>query len=91
MSQHALWYKHRWNEVETSELLVETEKQTELLSGLPAKVVQDWDVYLNLNETVNTVQISVPMVEGLKRSVGLNLSKGQYRWYKPLKRSVQMV
>lgn len=39
----------------------------QMLAGLPVKIVLDWDVYLYLTETVRTVRVSVPMVEGLKR------------------------
>ena len=39
----------------------------ELLDSLLTKVQEDWDVYIYLTDTVGTINISVPMVDGLKR------------------------
>lgn len=49
------------------QLLEGVDKQMQLLTSLPDKIVQDWGVYQNLRRTVETVRISLPMVEGLKR------------------------
>ncbi len=48
-------------------LLAGTEGQVNLLSGLPIKIVQSWDVYIYLTEAVSAIQMNVPIVEGLKR------------------------
>ena len=50
-----------------AQLLEGVDKQMQMLSGLPDKIVQDWGVYQYLRKTVGTMRISLPMVEGLKR------------------------
>jgi len=53
--------------MDSSGLLSGTEKQLELISGLPPKLVQNWDVYQFLTKAVHTIQNTVPVLDGLKR------------------------
>ena len=65
--EHSNWHKYCWTDLDTGELLAGVEKQQEKVCSLPGKIVEDWDLYLYLTQAVATVQLSVPMVEGLKR------------------------
>ena len=67
LSQHEVWHKCCWSELDTAELLEGVEKQQQRVAALPQKVVQDWDVYLHLKQAVATICLSIPMLEGLKR------------------------
>lgn len=69
MSQHASWHKQLWTEIEMAELLESVNKQLQMVGNLPAKIVQDWDLYIHLMETVRIVRTSLPLVEGLKRYI----------------------
>ena len=53
--------------MESSELLSGTEKQLDLLNGLPPKLTQGWDIYQFLTQAVCTIQNTVPVLNGLKR------------------------
>lgn len=69
LSQHSFWHKYLWNAVDTGELLEGIEKQLQVVSSLPTKIVEDWDIYISLSQSVATIQTSVPMLEGLKRYI----------------------
>ena len=66
-AKHSEWHSHRWSEIDTSELHVETDHQLYLLSTLPLAGVKDWDIYQHTLEVVHVVQTTAPMVEGLRR------------------------
>ena len=77
--KHGEWHRHRWSEIDTSELRSETDHQLYLLSTLPLAVIKEWDVYKHTVEMVQVVQTTAPMVEGLRRlgrlfSLSLSLS-----------------
>ena len=65
--QHTTWFKCYWSEVDASEILTGTEKQLELVTGLPTKLVQGWDIYQFLTQEISAIQVTVPLAEGLKR------------------------
>ena len=67
--KHGEWHRHRWSEIDTSELHSETDHQLYQLSTLPLAVVKEWDVYKHTVEMVQVVQTTAPMVEGLRRLV----------------------
>lgn len=67
LDEHSGWHKHCWRELDTGELLQGVEQQQQRVAGLAEKVVGDWDLYQHLTQAVDTVRLSVPMLEGLKR------------------------
>ena len=70
---HSEWYRQCWNEIDSSELLTNTENELDLLSELPQKIIRSWDIYQNVLNAVLTVQANAPILERLKRYVHVPL------------------
>nr|KAG5694043.1 hypothetical protein BaRGS_025622 [Batillaria attramentaria] len=56
--QQSEWKRHRWQKMNTKFLREETNKQLEIVKGLPDDVLT-WDVYMGLHESITTIQRAV--------------------------------
>ena len=54
--QQSEWKRHRWQKMNTRFLREETNKQLEIVKGLPDDVLT-WDVYMGLHESITTIQV----------------------------------
>lgn len=66
-SLHSTWYPQCWSDVDSTQLLVETEGELDQLSALPQATVTDWDLYQHIVGHVSTVQANAPVLERLRR------------------------
>ena len=55
-----------WQEVDSADLLAMVEMQREMVCSLPV-VAHGWDVYQHTLEAIDTMQLTAPLVEGLRR------------------------
>ena len=55
--QQSEWKRHRWQKMNTRFLREETNKQLDIVKGLPDDVLT-WDVYMGLHESITTIQVS---------------------------------
>ncbi|KAK7479591.1 hypothetical protein BaRGS_00029140 [Batillaria attramentaria] len=62
--QQSEWKRHRWQKMNTKFLREETNKQLEIVKGLPDDVLT-WDVYMGLHESITTIQACLPLIDDL--------------------------
>ncbi|XP_070202269.1 uncharacterized protein [Littorina saxatilis] len=62
--QQSEWKRHRWQKMNTKFLREETNKQLEIVRGLPDDVLT-WDVYKGLHESITTIQACLPLIDDL--------------------------
>lgn len=54
--QQSEWKRHRWQKMNTKFLKEETNKQLDIVRGLPEDIFT-WDVYMGLHESISTIQV----------------------------------
>lgn len=56
--QQSEWKRHRWQKMNTKFLKEETNKQLDIVRGLPEDIFT-WDVYMGLHESISTIQVGI--------------------------------
>ncbi|XP_018424228.1 PREDICTED: dynein beta chain, flagellar outer arm-like [Nanorana parkeri] len=59
-----IWKKELWHDMDTGELQQRTRQQQANLQSLPREV-QEWDVYRQVLEAVNVMNLTLPLIEDL--------------------------
>ncbi|XP_056010102.1 uncharacterized protein LOC125667097 [Ostrea edulis] len=62
--QQSEWKRHRWQKMNTKFLKEETNKQLDIVRGLPEDIFT-WDVYMGLHESITTIQACLPLIDDL--------------------------
>nr|XP_022320176.1 dynein beta chain, flagellar outer arm-like isoform X6 [Crassostrea virginica] len=62
--QQSEWKRHRWQKMNTKFLKEETNKQLDIVRGLPEDIFT-WDVYMGLHESISTIQACLPLIDDL--------------------------
>ncbi|XP_052258855.1 uncharacterized protein LOC127863384 isoform X2 [Dreissena polymorpha] len=58
------WKRNRWQKMNTKFLREETNKQLEIVRGLPEDVFT-WDIYMGLHESITNIQACLPLIDDL--------------------------
>ncbi|XP_018102433.1 dynein beta chain, flagellar outer arm [Xenopus laevis] len=64
LKEQAMWKSKLWQNMETEELYKKNGQQLKLLQSLPREV-QEWDVYKQTLEAVNSIHMTLPLIEDL--------------------------
>uniref|UniRef100_W5M8M7 Uncharacterized protein n=1 Tax=Lepisosteus oculatus TaxID=7918 RepID=W5M8M7_LEPOC len=62
--QQSEWKTQPWQDIDTVQLVSSTSQQLELIKSL-AREVHGWDVYAGTLESVNVIQLTLPLIEDL--------------------------
>ncbi|KAE8625049.1 hypothetical protein XENTR_v10006145 [Xenopus tropicalis] len=64
LKEQAMWKSKLWQNMETEELYKKNAQQLKLLQSLPREV-QEWDIYKHTLEGVNSIHMTLPLIEDL--------------------------
>ncbi|XP_041092529.1 dynein beta chain, flagellar outer arm-like [Polyodon spathula] len=62
--QQTQWKTQPWQDMDTVQLINNTNEQLQIVQSLPREV-RGWDIYAGILESVNVIQLTLPLIEDL--------------------------